>query len=882
MTTFQAKLRRLATLLVVVEILIFSCWFYGVGRSKVLDSFGSQLLSSDNDADLPPRPIAKETVEAVAIRIHDQTATTLPNRPSLMEQSLLKVYVYDTIPHNFTADVLEACLLNKTSVKRMPQRINNFMADVDIIRLFQNYPGRTYNPNEADIFVVPYPHKTHCICNVKPRRKQTSNHTSITLNSTITRLLSSNESSNETNVTIVQNSTTTKRKDGSLNHCPSVPQSDIDSIMASLSYYNSTTKHRHLFITSGDYGWNNLIIESQPLLLTLGPKREQSPGTIVIPYLNRLPRFQPSVLKTKDYKFDQRKYSFAYFYGKARPRKLRPVFEKAVNETFGDKLAGKPYVMEKIGSNWTSEFQDKVFDTYHKSILCPCLPGDNAREYSIYLLHCLAFDSSFFVLCPVPVSVICTDSHTVIYSFITAQKRFFDIIMSGCLPVVLSFNTSRVYGQRSWFQPGRAPVRSSYPFAKDVYLGMDESDTIDYESFVVQVPDSVDNFKTIMENILQNPKELQRRQEDMAKYAHRLTYGLDQEAYLHEDALYYILKMIQMYLKEYEQKQILSGSAPETIDNTNASQVALTSDKTSKTLSALSNEKGIDRDSRPNDMKNLPRPQLTNRLLKRFIIIPEKKLLFCYVEKVGCSMFNHLFRMLRLSLPDISEEEAEYQANFTWYRNTPWHHGTDKTQLENMLVDPEWTKAVFYRDPVTRFLSAFRSKCERGRDSTPNCKRAFGDRHASFDHVLNQVKNGTLPLDPHFTPASEFCGGLGATLDYYDVVHELKAETAPSHVDALLRKIGVEPVLAQSLVDNVVRTRGMSYANETEQLAARLNVSVGIGKTQSEVHNTESNDRLCDYFNTSEKLSLIQSLFRVDYETFGMKPRGVNCTFEIE
>ena len=31
----------------------------------------------------------------------------------------------------------------------------------------------------------------------------------------------------------------------------------------------------------------------------------------------------------------------------------------------------------------------------------------------------------------------------------------------------------------------------------------------------------------------------------------------------------------------------------------------------------------------------------TNTLLDRFIVVPEYKLLFCYLEKTGCAMFNH-------------------------------------------------------------------------------------------------------------------------------------------------------------------------------------------------------------------------------------------------
>ena len=39
----------------------------------------------------------------------------------------------------------------------------------------------------------------------------------------------------------------------------------------------------------------------------------------------------------------------------------------------------------------------------------------------------------------------------------------------------------------------------------------------------------------------------------------------------------------------------------------------------------------------------MPLPVLTNTHLDRFIVVPEYNLLFCYIEKVGCTMFNKLF-----------------------------------------------------------------------------------------------------------------------------------------------------------------------------------------------------------------------------------------------
>jgi hypothetical protein len=63
---------------------------------------------------------------------------------------------------------------------------------------------------------------------------------------------------------------------------------------------------------------------------------------------------------------------------------------------------------------------------------------------------------------------------------------------------------------------------------------------------------------------------------------------------------------------------------------------------------------------------------------------------------------------------------------------TPGNHQT-RSDLEDALEDPAWHKGVFVRDPLERFLSGYRSKCEPGHDGdTRHCMSAFGSHNASF------------------------------------------------------------------------------------------------------------------------------------------------------
>jgi hypothetical protein len=110
------------------------------------------------------------------------------------------------------------------------------------------------------------------------------------------------------------------------------------------------------------------------------------------------------------------------------------------------------------------------------------------------------------------------------------------------------------------------------------------------------------------------------------------------------------------------------------------------------------------------------------------------------------------------------------------------------------------------------------------------------------------------------------------------VVHELTAETAPQHVEALLNKVGVEPKLTNSLVNDIVRTRGAAGGDKDKQLAAKLGIELGVANTQRKSHNTGANQDLCKYFDTQEKLAAITDAYAMDYATFEIKPRNVTCS----
>lgn len=191
-------------------------------------------------------------------------------------------------------------------------------------------------------------------------------------------------------------------------------------------------------------------------------------------------------------------------------------------------------------------------------------------------------------------------------------------------------------------------------------------------------------------------------------------------------------------------------------------------------------------------------PNLTYNLFERFIVLPEYNLLFCYIEKNACTAFNDIFSQLRMkSHPTVQRTHGPDG----WFQLSPYTLGYSKEDIEAIMRNKTWHKAVFYRDPIERFVSAYRSKCEHfdSFDGNYSCFQAFGHDYESFPDATAKLfdwRNFTQKdefVNAHFKRQSGFCGGLDRSLQYYDIVEELKESTAREKTINLLHKIGADP-----------------------------------------------------------------------------------------
>lgn len=265
-------------------------------------------------------------------------------------------------------------------------------------------------------------------------------------------------------------------------------------------------------------------------------------------------------------------------------------------------------------------------------------------------------------------------------------------------------------------------------------------------------------------------------------------------------------------------------------------------------------------------------PVLYDHLLENFIVVPEYKLIFCYMEKVANMNFNILFMKMRSPF-DISQKAVLDDPNGdVWMQNTPTRHNFSKGMLEQAFMNRSWHKAVFYREPLERFVSAYRSKCEgRNPDGLYWCQKQFGSNSTEFAEAVHSLARLPLdknfdhnpPYDNHFQRQISFCGGLKNSLQYYDTIEMLDSRNSHEKVSKMLKNVGASP----SKIINFNRLFPPKIALPIQQKTLQSQ-SDSIQK-----HNTYTKKNLMHYFSGKDaKLAeMLIDHYKEDYNVFKIK-----------
>lgn len=136
------------------------------------------------------------------------------------------------------------------------------------------------------------------------------------------------------------------------------------------------------------------------------------------------------------------------------------------------------------------------------------------------------------------------------------------------------------------------------------------------------------------------------------------------------------------------------------------------------------------------------------------IVLEEYKLIFFTIPKVACTTFKQLFRRM-MNLTDWKSQDPGRMLPHNPKTNGLkylWHYTLD--EANTMMTSPDYTRAIFVRDPKSRFLSAFLDKGMGNFDGFVLAKCCPQTRDCAEQA---QTSEGFLKLihkcsDPHWDP----------------------------------------------------------------------------------------------------------------------------------
>ena len=303
-----------------------------------------------------------------------------------------------------------------------------------------------------------------------------------------------------------------------------------------LSYLNQYPT-RHLYLHGGGLGeltslpFYNSLNMSDKVTLSYGPaipcfKRFDRPcGHVVVPMLDVRNDYQPPVIKEKltegNFVLRDRTFAVGARIGVSPVMKLRHAISSNVSHYVPKRIGGLPTLATFISARGKTTKRHAggltITELYRSSTFCLILPGDA-----------------------------------------TWQKRFFDVMLNGCIPLVPSFFPSNERDTKyvtfyRW--RGHPSTRTTYPWSKGIFFGDDDAG-IDYMDLVLPF-DGYNPYPSLAETVertLQNVTEVHRLRRNIMKFVQLFTHGLDDNMYRYADAFTATLVALRHYVHSLDGK----------------------------------------------------------------------------------------------------------------------------------------------------------------------------------------------------------------------------------------------------------------------------------------------------------------------------------------
>ena len=237
-------------------------------------------------------------------------------------------------------------------------------------------------------------------------------------------------------------------------------------------------------------------------------------------------------------------------------------------------------------------------------------------------------------------------------------------------------------------------------------------------------------------------------------------------------------------------------------------------------------------------------------VVKHHLIVSERyKTLFCFVPKVACSNWKRIFHVLDghfNSSEDISHETSHDSGKLRFLR-----HYSNATVVNHMLKT--YKKIAFVREPMERFLSAYRSKF------APVDPPRRGFYYSIGLNIIKRMRKNSTGLTPHYPTFKEFANFAITTPvsshdEHWDRQHNL---CAPCDINYDF--VGI--------YDNIKADADLAL------MLMGADEEVTFPNVEAAPEGQGSQTKMKTFYSqiSQEEFTRLQNIYAKDYEIFGFK-----------
>ena len=236
------------------------------------------------------------------------------------------------------------------------------------------------------------------------------------------------------------------------------------------------------------------------------------------------------------------------------------------------------------------------------------------------------------------------------------------------------------------------------------------------------------------------------------------------------------------------------------------------------------------------------------------IVVESHKLLFFTIPKVGCTVFKQLFR--RMYGYQTWKEHNDFIPHHPMSNGLNYLYHYTPQKAEQMLTDPSWTRAIFFRDPKERLLSAYLDKVlhDHGKYVRVHC--------CGNNPTLKSLLHCQVPVEKLPNPLLTFSDFLEKIIPQCTDPHwRAQAHRLPDSYWFYINFVGHMDRIEQDT------RRMLQKIGAWDDFGAQGWESGAIfAGAASVAHATDARRKVSSYYKSAQLIQLAERLHKVDYE----------------